>query len=198
MHDVNESLDAWFVREILPLEPTLTRFLRRNWTDEAEVADLRQEAYVKVYEAAAQHGKPGAPKAFLFKVVKNILVDRQHKDKVIPIGSLSDLEEFASVSDEASPEQYAAARQEITRLQQALDTLSDRVREVVILRKVYGMSQRDVARNLGIRENTVEQHVAKGVRVLAQHVEDKRGKVVSQSKRYVRSHTRIAKQGLQT
>jgi RNA polymerase sigma factor (sigma-70 family) len=195
--DANEGLDTWFVREILPLEPTLTRFLRRNWTDEAEIADLRQEAYVKIYEAA-QHAKPTAPKAFLFKVIKNILVDRQRRNKVIPIGSLNDLEGFASVSDEASPEQNAAAKQEITRLQEALDTLSDRVREVVILRKVHGMSQRDVARNLGIQENTVEQHVAKGVRVLAQHVEDRRGKVVSQAKRYVRSHTRIVKQGLQT
>ncbi len=50
----DSELDAWFVREILPLEPILVRFLHRNWAEEAEVADLRQEAYVLVYEAAAK------------------------------------------------------------------------------------------------------------------------------------------------
>ena len=47
-----ESPDEWFVREVLPLEPMIVRFLRRNWRNEAEIDDLRQEAYVRIYESA--------------------------------------------------------------------------------------------------------------------------------------------------
>ena len=46
-----ERLDAWFVGEVLPLEPDLMRFLRRNWRNESDVADLRQELYVRLYDA---------------------------------------------------------------------------------------------------------------------------------------------------
>ena len=51
------SIDDWFMQDVLPLEPMLTRFLQRNWRNEAEISDLRQEAYARVYEAAS-HGLP--------------------------------------------------------------------------------------------------------------------------------------------
>ena len=31
-----DALKRWFCGEILPLEPPLTRFIRRNWRNEAE------------------------------------------------------------------------------------------------------------------------------------------------------------------
>ena len=50
-----EDLSAvrdWFIREVLPLEAILMRFLRQNLRNPADIADLRQEVYVRVYEAA--------------------------------------------------------------------------------------------------------------------------------------------------
>jgi len=41
--------------------------------------------------------------------------------------------------------------------------LSLQCRRAFILRKVYGLSQRDVAKRLGIAESTVEKHIAKGI-----------------------------------
>jgi RNA polymerase sigma-70 factor (ECF subfamily) len=182
----DESTDEWFVREVLPLEPMIVRFLRRNWRDEAEIDDLRQEAYVRIFESAVRE-RPVSTKPFMFQIIRNLLIDRNRQDKVTPIGSMTDLEDLALTSEEISPERTVAARQEIDRLQEALDSLSDRCREVVILRKVHGMAQRDVARHMGICENTVEQHLAKGVRILAQSVNDRRGTLISQAKRYLKS-----------
>lgn len=183
--DKQEGVDDWFVREVLPLEPMVMRFLRRNWRDGNEIDDLRQEAYVRIYDAAG-HTRPDSAKSFLFQILRNLLIDRRQKNKVIPIGSLTDLDELAFASDEASPERSVAARQEVVRLQEALDELSDRCRAVVVLRKVHCMSQREVARHMGICENTVEQHLAKGMRILAQCVDDRRGKLVSQARRYLK------------
>jgi DNA-directed RNA polymerase specialized sigma24 family protein len=50
-HPQCDSPQAWFIREILAHEAALMRFMRRVWPDQAEVEDLRQEVYVKVYEA---------------------------------------------------------------------------------------------------------------------------------------------------
>src|SRR3546814_8245093 len=70
-----DALKAWFLREILPLEPALMRFIRRNWRTEADVVDLRQEIYVRIYESACQR-LPLNPKPFLFATARNHLIDR--------------------------------------------------------------------------------------------------------------------------
>jgi hypothetical protein len=41
-------LENWFFTEIFPLDAALTRFIRRNWGNEADVADLRQAIYASV------------------------------------------------------------------------------------------------------------------------------------------------------
>ena len=69
------TIDDWFMQNVLPLEPMLTRFLQRNWRDEAEISDLRQEAYARVYEAA-QRELPLQVKPFLFQTA--ILARQPH------------------------------------------------------------------------------------------------------------------------
>ena len=51
---MNEALDAWFVREILAHEGALVRYFTRTWPVRDEIHDLRQETYLRVYEAAAK------------------------------------------------------------------------------------------------------------------------------------------------
>ena len=46
------ELDSWFVREVLPLEAILMQFLRRNSRSTSDVADLCQDVYMRVYQAA--------------------------------------------------------------------------------------------------------------------------------------------------
>jgi len=50
-------------------------------------------------------------------------------------------------------------------LTQAVASLPARCRQVFTLRKVYGLSQKEIAAELKISENTVEQHLAKGTRL---------------------------------
>jgi RNA polymerase sigma factor (sigma-70 family) len=158
--------DLWFVREVLPLEPALTRFLRRHWRKEAEVPDLRQEVYVRVYEAS-RTGVPYYVQQFVFTTARNLMIDLLRRAQVVSIETVSDLEALDVHTDEVGPEREVIARDELRRLQSALDQLPLRCREIVTLRKVQGMSQRDVARRLGIVEDVVEHQVMKGIRLLA-------------------------------
>ena len=49
---IMSQVDAWFTREVLPLEVSLMQFLHRNWRNQSEIADLRQEVYVRVTAAS--------------------------------------------------------------------------------------------------------------------------------------------------
>jgi RNA polymerase sigma factor (sigma-70 family) len=164
--ELHEALDTWFVREVLPLEPLLVGFLRRNCREADDIVDLRQDVYVRVYEAAAA-GLPDSPKAFAFAIARNLLIDRARHQQVAAIVALAPSGELPDHVDELCPERHAIGRQEIARLEQAFSDLPPKCREVVQLRKVAGMSQRDVAAHMGITEGTVEKQIAKGIRFLA-------------------------------
>ncbi|HEY0859481.1 MAG TPA: sigma-70 family RNA polymerase sigma factor, partial [Pseudoxanthomonas sp.] len=71
--------------------------------------------------------------------------------------------------DEVSPERWCGGRQVLKRLADAFDRLPDRCREVIWLRRVEELPQKEVASRLGISEKTVEKHVAKGIRLIAEH-----------------------------
>ena len=158
------DLDDWFIREVLAVEPFLMRYLRRNWRDADECADLRQEVYARVYEAA-RAGRPEQTAAFVMATARNLLIDRIRKSTVVPMDPSLHIEDLAA--DELTPERHASGRMELGVLVAALEALPPRCREVVVLRKVDGLSQRQVAAEMGIAEDTVEKQIAKGMRALA-------------------------------
>jgi len=164
------ELDDWFVREILIHERALTQYLHRCWSRHDEVHDLRQEIYVRVYEAAAR-SRPTTPRAFVFATARHLMTDRLRRSRVVSIEPVGDFESSnVYLIDEVSPERWFGTRQALRRLVEALDALPERCREVVWLRRVEELSQNDVAQRLGISGRTVEKHLAKGMRLLADHL----------------------------
>jgi RNA polymerase sigma-70 factor (ECF subfamily) len=161
-----QDLDNWFVQEILPLEPMLMRFLRRSWSDEAEAADLRQETYIRVYEAARRK-RPSPVRPFVFFIARNLVIDRLRRKSVVSIETMADGDWLHVPDNDPVPEQRVAVRQDLQRLEAALDTLPPRCRQVIILRRVHGYSQREVAQKMGIKEETVESQMVKGMRLIA-------------------------------
>ncbi len=162
-------LDRWFAAEILPHEAALQRFLTRACHNRSDVPDLCQEVYVRVYESA-QRALPAAPKSFLFATARNLLIDRRRRERIVSIDYTQDLDSLNVLVDEISPEQRLSARQELRRLSQALDQLSDNCRAVIWLRRVEGLSQREASERLGMNEGALEGYVSRGVRALAKAV----------------------------
>jgi RNA polymerase sigma factor (sigma-70 family) len=165
---MQSPLDTWFVHEILVHEESLTRYLQRCWPHRDDVHDLRQEVYVRVYEAAGK-ALPSSPKSFLFASARNLITDRLRRGRVVSIETMGDLEPLHVLVDEVSPERRFDGRQALRRLSEAFDRLPDRCRQVLWLRRVEELPQKVVASQLGISEKTVEKHVAKGIRLIADH-----------------------------
>jgi len=160
------ALDEWFAVEILPHEGVLVRYLSRVWPNSADVPDLRQDIYIRVYESA-RRTLPLSPKAFLFATARNLMTDRVRHSRVIFIDSVQDFDGLNVLIDELSPERRLGAHQELRRLAQAFDSLSEKCRNVMWLRRVEGLSQRETAERLGLQEGAVESQLARGVRILA-------------------------------
>src|SRR5690242_7937239 len=99
----DSDLDRWFAAEILPHEPALMRYLRRVWLNVADIPDLRQDIYLRIYQTAAQ-AYPHRPRQFLFATAKNLLCDRMRHSRVISIDYTQDLDGLNVLMDELSPE----------------------------------------------------------------------------------------------
>ncbi|SHE72203.1 RNA polymerase sigma factor [Thermomonas hydrothermalis] len=160
------EIDQWFIREILPHEGALMRFLLRHWPHHDDLSDLRQELYTRIYEAASR-ALPHDARAFLFASARHLLTDRLRRARVVSIEPMGDLYPSLVPVDEVSPERWCSNRQSLWQLAHALDALPERCREVVWLRRVEDLSQKEVAARLGISEKTVEKHIAKAMRLLA-------------------------------
>ncbi|MGH8326150.1 MAG: RNA polymerase sigma factor [Steroidobacteraceae bacterium] len=162
---MNSELDQWFSREILPHEAALTRYLNRMWKGPAEVADLRQDTYVRVYERAAR-GFPRSPRTFLFVTAHNLIVDRVRRERTVFIAYKPDPDSYDYRTDELTPERCLMARHDLQRLKRAFSGLPHVTREVIWLRRIEGLSQLEAAALLGIKEGALEAHMSRGLRNL--------------------------------
>lgn len=177
------AIDEWFTHEVLPLGPMLMRFLQRNKCSAAEIADLSQETYARVYEAA-QRERPLQVKPFLFQVARNLMIDRLRKQSVISLEAMAEFEWQNIPDDKPSSERTLVARQELRLLQAALHDLPPRCRQIVMMRRIEGLSQKEVAEQLGITIETVQTQIAKAMRLLGLAMSGRRGAVTTASRRY--------------
>ncbi len=164
---MDEALDSWFKHEVVVHDEALTRYLRRSWPRAHEINDLRQEIYLRVYAAARNH-VPDVARTFIFATARRLIIDRLRHQRVVAIDSVGDFETLNVLIDDISPERDTAAHQELRKLAEALDGLPPKCREVVWMRRIDNLSQKEVAERLGLSERAVEKYIMKGMRRLAQ------------------------------
>ena len=164
---MEETLQHWFIHEIVAHEAALMRYILRAWPDREEAADIRQEIYAKIYESAAKV-RPTLPRHYLFTIARNLIVDRVRHGKVVSIEAHGDLDDLHLLIDEISPERQVSARQELKRLIVAFEGLPEVCRETIWKRKIEELSQKAVAAVMGTNERVVERRLSKGIRLLAE------------------------------
>ena len=79
---------------------------------------------------------------------------------------VADIESFNVADDASNPEQIAIEKDRLNFVTNIIGNLPSRCRNIFLLRKMEGLSQREVAQRLGIPEHTVENDVAKGLRLI--------------------------------
>jgi len=142
------------------------RYLSQKRAIGVDAADLRNDIYIRVLESAEKL-RPTVPKAFLFSTARNLLIDLARRNRVVSIDLMEDLDFLNVLIDEMSPERHATGRQQLERLSQLFDRMPVKSREVFWLRRIEGLSQRDVAERLNLTEGAVEKHVHRSIRFLA-------------------------------
>lgn len=145
------------------------RYLGRLWRQPQEIADLRQDIYIRIYEAARKT-RPITPKSYLFSTARHLMADRIRRGRIVSIEAVGDTDLSNVLIDELSPERKVSAWQELNRVARILNRLPPKCREVVWLRKVDDLTIEEIACRLGISVRTVEGQIRKGMRRVTESV----------------------------
>jgi RNA polymerase sigma factor (sigma-70 family) len=169
-----DAVSEWFAREILPLEALLMHYLRRNWQNASEVADLRQETYARVFDAA-RDALPENPKRFLLTTARNLLINLVRRELIVQIEVVADLDELNVAAEGVAPDRAAQARDELRRFKRALDRLPPTLRQVLVLTYFEDMRLREIAQRMRVNKSTVSRQLAAALQQLADILHDDSG-----------------------
>lgn len=155
----------WFLRSILPHEPSLRAWLATRRLPGLDVEDVIQETY-SLLAARERFDDILHPKAYLFQMARSLVVRHLRRSKIVAFQALEDIEEDVLFDGGPSPEQVAVDRDALRRLAEAIAGLPPQAQRALILRRVHELSQREIAAAMGLSENTVEKHIARALRLL--------------------------------
>jgi RNA polymerase sigma factor (sigma-70 family) len=159
----------WFTEQVQPHASQLKAYLRGSFPSVRDVEDVVQESCLRVWKTRSAHPIRSA-KSFLFQVARNLAIDILRKDRSAAAESQVDFSTLSVLEDGPNAADALSRQEKIDLLIHALATLPDRTREIVFLRKLQGLPQREVAAQLGISERTVETRLAKGMNKCADYL----------------------------
>ena len=137
---------------------------------EQDIDDVVQEAYCRLAALkSTTHIESG--RAYLFQTARNIVLQQVRHSRIIRIESLMDSDGMSIADGAPSPEQIVSGVRELERVQALIEKLPAKCRRVFVLRRVHGVSQREIARMFGIAESTVEMQAVRGLKLILKALE---------------------------
>lgn len=171
------ELIRWISDQILPHEADVRAWLRRSSFRDVDPDDVIQEAYARI-SRTSDLSRIVSARAFFFTVTRNVALDQMRRARSSPIACVEDFDALIVVDDKPDPERATAGRETLRRVTELMDRLPQTVREVLLMRRVEGLSQKAVAQKLGLPESTVEKRTAKGLKMLSRALERREAQVI--------------------
>lgn len=161
MPPIDSETSSWYQEHVQPHEPSLRAYLRSSLTSASDVDDVMQDTYARILKMR-QQAEIRSTKGLLFAVARNAVRDLIRRRAVAQHEPITEMPPSAVLQDKADVVEFVSRQQEMALLADAVRSLPTRCREVLLLRKIQGLSQKEISARLGISENTVETLIAKG------------------------------------
>lgn len=137
-----------------------------------EIEDIVQETFVLSY-AASRNQKIRNPQAFMMRVARNIALDHISRASSKNNCSIEEIDESTLISDLDTELRYQS-EERFLEFCRAVAVLPTNCRRAFILKKVYGLSLAEISQQMNLSTSTVEKHVAKGLMIVIEHMDNHR------------------------
>jgi RNA polymerase sigma-70 factor (ECF subfamily) len=163
---------AEFEAEALPHMDVLYNFALRTTGNENDAKDLLQETYLKAYRFWDKYEKGTNIRAWLFRIMKNSYINRYRKEMKEPDKvDYDEIENFyntirAESTDPNDLQQKLFGNLLGDEVTQALESLPDDFRTVVILCDIEGLTYEEIAEFVECPIGTVRSRLHRGRKLL--------------------------------
>jgi len=138
----------------------ISYYIQRLTGDKNLAKDLTQETYTKVLEIS-KSSDTAIQKAYLYKVAKNLVIDKVRKDKTYIQAPYE--EEEHSICEKEYPENIASDEVRKNKLKQCIQELSPQNKKAFILHYYKGYTRKEISGIMGISTNAVEKNITRAV-----------------------------------
>lgn len=165
MRQARQEVVSWVATHILPHEADVRAWLRRFVAIPADIDDVIQEAYCRI-AALEEVTHIGSGRAYLFQTARNVALEHIRRARIVRIDSVMDIELLRIVDEAPSLDRVVAGRHQLQLVQELIEGLPEKFRRIFVLRRIHGMPQKEIAKLLGVSENTVEMNAARGLKMI--------------------------------
>ena len=167
-HRALSSVSASFVEN----RSFIKRFLARFFSDQQDIEDVAQEAYLRAF-VAEQQKEIEQPKAFLFRIAKNIALTQLSKKSKKITDYLEECDASVVIEYGATADSEAEALESFGLYCEAVAALPVKCRQVFLFRKVHGLSHKEIAERMSLSVSSVEKYLLRGILGCRDFVEER-------------------------
>ena len=159
--------------------PRIFRFILASLRDREAAENLTQDCFVRAYKAREQFRGTASARTWLMQIAANLV--RTHESSrrlkfwrrsLLPAIDLADVREWVP-DRHLTPEELAAAKQQVQAIWQVAVGLSARQRTVFLLRFVEDLDLLEIVAITGMKEGTVKTHLFRAVQSIRAGLEKK-------------------------
>ena len=162
----------WFAEEVQPFEPALRAYLHGRFPSLSDQDDIVQDTYSRLLRAR-ERGEIRHPKAFLFTTARNAALDFFRSKRTISLDDVTHFDESSVLGEQPDVAEQVSRAQEFEFLADAMCSLPDRCRQVIMLRYFDALSYKEIADRLGVSLETVKTQMARGTRRCAEYFHER-------------------------
>ena len=166
-----DNRQASVTRTFVEHQTFLKKFLARFFVDSSDIDDVAQETYLRAY-AAEQKKDIAQPKAFLFRIARNVALteltkkSRQITDYIEEAGESLVPERSPAADDEVEADEFLGVYCD------AVANLPEKARQAFLLRKVHGLSHKAIAQRMNLSVSSVEKYLMNGILACKTYLHD--------------------------
>lgn len=152
------SVSEVFLANLGGLKSHLSRLLHSRH----DIEDVLQDTYIRAVQAE-KVTEIEAPQAFLYKICQNLALNHNSKAAHRLTDYIADFEEHDVLGGGSSLDYQLHQENRFVTFCSAVKVLPAQCRQVFVLKKVYGLSNKEIAQRLDIAVSTVDKHIGRGM-----------------------------------
>ena len=160
--DEKTNIDSGITTSFLTHQSFLKRFVTRFFSNKEDIEDVVQETFLRAY-VAEQKVEISKHKSFLFTTARNVALTKLNKKSKQVTDFLDDYYESNEFQTEISAEEMVDARQQLVAYCASVQSLDGKCREAFLLKKVHGMTHKEIAKQMSLSLSSIEKYLHKAM-----------------------------------